>query len=170
MLKLRKRHRLRKKEIKELQAQLEAAYGSSTFLEDDPVDRAEIKVSPDAKRKDFDVLLLGNEAVALVLENGDIMLTVQGVLRFRPKLRYVEVDKGAIKFVTNGADVMAPGITDADRGIKEGHCVYIRDQDHKKPLAAGIALIDGETMVAGATGKAVRSVHYVGDNIWDLKD
>jgi predicted RNA-binding protein (TIGR00451 family) len=75
---------------------------------------------------------------------------------------------GAIKFVTNGADVMGPGIVDADKGISENDPVWICDEKHHKPLAVGIATINGEQMINKIKGKAVKVIHYVGDNLWNF--
>jgi len=63
---------------------------------------------------------------------------------------------------------MAPGIVDADPEIKTGDAVWVRDQNNKRPLLVGVALMDGPAMVAGKGGKAVKTVHYVGDKIWNL--
>ena len=69
-------------------------------------------------------------------------------------------------FVTNGADVMAPGIVDADIDIDENDQVWICDEVHNKPLAIGIANMTGEQMIAEKKGKAITTVHYVGDYLW----
>ena len=102
--------------------------------------------------------------------NNHVMMTIRGILQFHPKNRFVTVDMGAVKFVTNGADVMAPGIIDADSTIEENKPVWIRDEQHHKPLAIGIALMNGENMVASSSGKAVKMIHYIGDSIWKLSD
>ena len=82
------------------------------------------------------------------------------------KLPGVVVDMGAVRFVTNGADVMAPGIIDADLKIVENDQVWICDEIHRKPLAIGIANMTGEQMRNEKKGKAIKTIHYVGDNIW----
>ncbi len=90
-----------------------------------------------------------------------------GILRHPPTRRYVTVDPGAVRFLANGADVMAPGIVDADPGIREGDVVWVREQVHGKPLSVGRALRPGTEMVRGQ-GKAVEVFHYVGDRLWKL--
>ena len=75
---------------------------------------------------------------------------------------------GAVKFVTNGADIMAPGIVDADDTIAVDDSVWICDETHKKPLAVGIALKSGIEMVQQEKGKAVKMIHHVGDELWNL--
>jgi PUA domain protein len=81
----------------------------------------------------------------------------------------VIVDMGAIRFVTNGADIMRPGIVDVSTTITENMFVIVGDERHGKPLAIGIALYDGGTIMAMDEGKVVKNVHYVGDPIWNLK-
>ncbi len=107
--------------------------------------------------------------IAFAIDN-QVMMTIRGILQFHPKNRFVTVDMGAVRFVTNGADVMAPGIIDADDSIEEDMPVWIRDEQHHKPLAVGIALMNGENMIQSSSGKAVKMIHYIGDTIWKLGD
>ncbi|WP_342626847.1 PUA domain-containing protein [Methanosalsum zhilinae] len=79
----------------------------------------------------------------------------------------VIVDKGAIPHIINGADVMCPGIVNADENIGEGDYVIIKEESHRKPLAIGYALIPGSSMRAGS-GKAIKTIHYVGDDLWNI--
>jgi PUA domain protein len=77
----------------------------------------------------------------------------------------VTVDDGAIKFILNGADVMAPGITDVDHIIKKNDVVWIRDE-RGLPLAVGLALMSGIDMAQSEGGRAVAIRHYIGDELW----
>ena len=77
---------------------------------------------------------------------------------------------GAVAYVYNGADVMAPGIVDADAGIRTGDFVWVRDEKNGRPLAVGRALMDGTTMVTERRGKAVESIHHVGDDLWRVDE
>jgi len=63
---------------------------------------------------------------------------------------------------------MAPGVVDADLSVRKDDLVWVRDETHKKPLAVGVALMSAEEMVKGKEGKAVLSVHYIGDKIWRM--
>jgi len=80
------------------------------------------------------------------------------------------VDMGAVKFVYNGADIMAPGIVEADPGIAVGNLVWVRDERNRQPLAVGEALMSGSEMAASEKGKAVKSIHHVGDDLWALDE
>jgi len=75
---------------------------------------------------------------------------------------------GAVKFVTNGADVMAPGIVDADENIIAGDMVWICDETHRKPLAVGVAVMNGPEMIKETKGKAIIMKHHIGDDIWKV--
>ena len=82
------------------------------------------------------------------------------------RLRDVKVDKGAIKFVVGGADIMRPGIVEVDKDIKQGEVVRVVEEIHGKGIALGIALVSGKEMEKSESGKMVKNIHYVGDNIW----
>ncbi|EHR79650.1 RNA-binding protein [Thermococcus litoralis DSM 5473] len=82
--------------------------------------------------------------------------------------RRVVVDQGAVPYILNGADVMAPGIVDADEGIKESDFVFVVEEEYGRPLAIGIALMDGKTMKEKKKGKAVKVIHHAKDKIWEL--
>jgi len=117
-----------------------------------------------AEFQDLQVLVVQNEVVGL-FEGGSPFLTLRGLLRFRPPGRAVTVDMGAVRFVANGADVMAPGIVEADPALQEGSWCWVRDERNRQPLAVGRALVPAAAMVRGR-GKAVRSVHHIGDRLW----
>jgi len=112
-------------------------------------------------------LIFIDEVPCFVEENKNYYFTMFGINKFKLKNNFVIVDMGAVKFVINGADIMTPGIVDADPNIKEGDQVWICDQRNKKILATGIALIDGEMMKTSNKGKAIKSRFYVGDLIWN---
>lgn len=159
MLELRHRHRLRRKEIKRIADDIEAALGVKTFDEAAAVDMA------DAQR--FEVVVFENSVVGVMLE-GKAFLTVRGLLRWPASRRFVSIDEGAIKYICNGADVMGPGITEADPAIAPDDPVWVRDARHKKPLAIGKALAGGPALASKAPGKVVKNLHYIGDELWSL--
>jgi PUA domain protein len=62
----------------------------------------------------------------------------------------VRVDKGAIKFVFKGADVMCPGVTSAGGSVSadlpEGAPVAIFAEGKEHPLAVGLMKMSGADM------------------------
>ncbi|MEE9600188.1 MAG: RNA-binding protein [Thermoplasmata archaeon] len=156
---LKGRKRIRQKEVLALLRRMEASYGSSPFSEGDQVDRA--------GGRDFDVLYVSGQVVALVVDD-EPFPTVRGLLRSPGGKRHVTVDMGAVPYVYNGADVMSPGIVDADPEIAVGDMVWVRDERNLRPLAVGKALLAGGEMASSRHGRAVETVHHVGDWLWML--
>jgi PUA domain protein len=76
------------------------------------------------------------------------------------------VDRGAIPYVCNGADVMAPGIMDIEGEFEKDGLLVIRDVNHKKALGIGAALYTSEEMRGLKKGKAILNLHHVGDKLW----
>jgi len=159
-LRLRHRARMREKDAQRLAESLTAAFGiANPFGE--TVERADAG--------DFDVLIENGRIIAFIRREPErIAPTCRLLMAKKPPKKYVTVDMGAVKFVNNGADVMAPGITEADPEIQPGDLVWIRDEKNKVPLAVGEAVIPGTQMPRGPKGKAVKSLHRVGDELWNL--
>ena len=114
-----------------------------------------------------DIILIDGTPMIMWID-GEPFPTLKGALELDIKSKYVVVDMGAVKFVIKGADIMSPGITDADPKINEGDLVIIIDETHRKPLATGRSIISGPEMVENREGKAVKTIHHIGDKIWDL--
>jgi PUA-domain protein len=157
--KIRRRSRLRQKEAAEVLHRLEEDFGMKVPSEGIPLDEAEAGTHR--------LLLRGEEAIALFVEGG-LAPTVRGLLAFPATKRAVTVDMGAVRFLYNGADVMAPGITDADPAIRVGDIVLVCDEKNRRPLSVGRAILDGPTMAREEKGKAIETIHHVGDEIWRL--
>ena len=156
----KKTHRLRSKEAKSIIQSLQDSLGVNLSIFDE-IETGEVG--------DFSVLIHENEIFGIMLRDQPF-LTLRGLMAHVPTKRYVTVDMGAVRFVVNGADIMAPGIVDMDPGIEEGDMVWIRDVNNKKPLAVGIALADAPDIKGMGKGKAINNIHWVGDRLWTALD
>ena len=157
-MKIKSRHHLKGSESKKILKMIEP------FLEDPDALRG-LALEVAETDQDFNLILLKGRPVFMMVEERPFF-TVRGALEFAPKKSVVVVDSGAVSYIVNGADVMAPGIVDADPDIVAGDPVVIVEERHKKPLAVGVALIPGPEM--RGSGKAVKSVHHVGDDLWGM--
>ena len=157
----RSRHCLRNSDAKKIIKELKKAF--------DPSDIGGVFEGKQFELVTTDVcnLILVDGVPMIFMPDDEPFLTVRGALEVKPEARIVVVDAGAIRFVVNGADVMRPGIVQADPDIKAGDLVIVIEEVHRKALAIGRALIPGDAMV-GSSGKAVKSLHYVGDAIWEV--
>jgi PUA-domain protein len=120
----------------------------------------------DIEDGDWNVVLVDGDPLVLYVDD-EPFVTVQGANALSPTERVVTVDAGAIEFVSNGADVMRPGVVEADPGIEEGDLVVVDEETHGKFLAVGRALTDGSDMT-GQQGRVVESIHRVGDDLFGL--
>ncbi len=159
VVKVRHRTRLRRKEVETWFRQLATDFGMPMPEDETPVDQAEAG--------EMRLLIRDEDAIAFVLGEA-IAPTVRGLLAFPAQKRFVTVDMGAVPFVYNGADVMAPGIVEADPAIRPGDFVWVRDEKNHRPLAVGRAIMDGPTMAREERGKALETLHHVGDDLWRL--
>jgi PUA-domain protein len=157
-MEVKSRHHLRSDDVREVEDAIADALGVA--LDGDTYELVEIEGS------EFDVVLVDGEP-AVCYVGDDPFLTVTGANDHPPQRRVVTVDAGAISFVSNGADVMRPGIVDADDAISAGDLVAIAEESHGKVLAIGRALTDGDDML-GDEGKVVESVHHVGDDLYEF--
>jgi PUA-domain protein len=160
-LRVRKRKRLREKEVRALSEEISSKVGVPVFSLDDTVDQAE--------SSDMGLVFVNGEIDAFILQ-GRAFLTVRGLLKYPATKSFVTVDMGAIRFVINGADIMGPGIVEADVSLQPGDMVWVRDEKNKKPLAVGLALVTGSEMAAKKPGKAIKSILFVGDKLWKLEE
>lgn len=157
----RSRHHIRSNDVKKIIKELEKTFDPSDIGAAFKGKRFE-RIKTDV----HDIILVDGEPM-IFLPDGEPFLTVKGALEIKPDRRVVVVDAGATRFVVNGADVMRPGIVQADPDIEIGDLVIIIEEVHKKALAIGRALVSGGEML-GDSGKAIKSLHYVGDAVWEV--
>ena len=139
------------KEVKEILDLLKSDF-NLTYTKKDHFDREE------------NVILINNEPMFFYNEN-KLLPTLKTILK-NNFLKKITVDMGAVRFVVSGADIMRPGIVNLEEGIQKEEVISIVDVAHSKPLAIGQALFSGEEIKAMASGKVVKNLHWVGDNIW----
>ncbi len=155
-MQVKSRHHLRSDEIKRIRESVADSLGVD--VEGDAFERVEFVDD------DTDLVLVDGEPLVVYFDDEPI-LTVRGANEYPPERNVVTVDAGAVSFVSDGADVMRPGIVDADESISAGDLVVIAEETHGKVLAVGRALEDGADLV-GDSGKVVESLHHVGDDLY----
>ncbi|HOI13023.1 MAG TPA: RNA-binding protein [Methanoculleus sp.] len=159
---VKKRHVIRKSQIADLLRQLADEIGASADLfRSDRIERVETD-SPIG-------IYLVDKKPLLIAADGWAFPSLRGLVEHPIPERRVVVDSGAVRFVANGADAMRPGIVSISPDVRLGHPVQVVEERHGKPLAVGIALFDAADMERQEKGKSVKSIHYVGDDLWNLE-
>ncbi|AFK22334.1 RNA-binding protein [Pyrococcus sp. ST04] len=169
-MELRIKHPLSKKEVKAIIRQLGEMFGEE-------IAQKMLKKKDDVKVAEFDKtteIILVNDRPMFIRRKDLIFPLVIALYNLSDEEdlkkwpRRVVVDEGAVPHILNGADVMAPGIVDADENIKEGDFVFIIEENYGRPLAIGIALMSGKAMKEKNRGKAVKVIHHARDKIWEI--
>jgi PUA domain protein len=112
-------------------------------------------------------LYLINKVPTLIKTNEDIFLTLMaGVLLNR--LPRVTVDMGAIPHICNGADIMLPGIVSVNGNFNSGAIVVIADEKYGKFIAVGKALISSDEIKSVKSGRIIKNIHFIGDDVWEF--
>jgi len=156
-----KRHALRKSDFKRLKEQLKkviGAEGENLFTKN-----AEIVETNRGE-------LYAEDKVVLAFKHGTVVLpSLRALNAEKAHLPTVTVDMGAVPYITNGADIMAPGITKITPGLEKGAFVAIIDERYGKTLAIGELLVPSNEIMAQKKGKVVKNIHYVNDELWLLQ-
>lgn len=157
-MQVKSRHHLRSDEIRALEDSLADHLGIA--LVGDSYERVEFTDT------DREVVLVDGDPLVASFD-GYLFLTVRGANAYPPEKHVVIVDTGAISFVSDGANVMRPGITKVTDDIESGDLVVVVEETHGKALAIGRAETDGSDMI-GDSGKVVDSLHHVGDDLFEF--
>lgn len=156
------RHHLSKKDKRELEERLRHIYPLP--LRDLPVEYC--------KCGELELYIVEGQP-AFAIKGGKLIPHMKLLLSSFDKIALprVYVDRGASQAILRGADLMVPGIRRVEGSFKPGDLVVIVDEQLGKPVAVGEALIDSTDIVNQAVkkGKAVRNLHYVGDELWNVK-
>ena len=119
-----------------------------------------------AETESTEIYILHGKPILTRLEGGiSPTLRFEEIFRLLPEIL---VDRGAIPFICNGADVMAPGIVRIRGDFNENDILLIADEKHEKPVALGIALYNSERTRKLKHGKAAKNIHFIGDHLWNL--
>lgn len=114
-----------------------------------------------------ELLFIENE-LWLIIQQETLIPGLPALLTGNVSLPAVMIDMGAVPHIANGADVMTPGIVEFDEGLEEGDFVTIIDQQNRTPIAVGRLLKGGHEIRSERRGRAIKTLHYVGDSLWQL--
>ncbi|KAI9598782.1 PUA-like domain-containing protein [Syncephalis fuscata] len=128
-------------------------------------------------------LMKCHEHVNLVLLNNRILFFNQREGSYAPTLRLVheypgfipvvQVDRGAIKFLLSGANIMCPGLTSPgarmDVELPEGAIVAVMAEGKEHALAIGRMKMSTTDIKKINKGIGVETLHYLGDGLWKTR-
>lgn len=164
-MKIKKRNFIRKSELKPLKEEILKQYDQKfidqIFPNKSNVERIQTETG--------DILYAVNNELKIWSSKDGYLPVLTLLLNNKVDLKTIIVDSGAIRYVTNGADVMRPGITSIDPLIKKGDIVKIEEETHHRALAVGKAMYDAAEMEKKDSGKVIKNLHTIQDPIWQFE-
>ena len=101
------------------------------------------------------------------------MPTLKLLHQFPTMMNRMQVDKGAIRFVLGGANIMCPGFTSpggslpVSLDVDEPVAIYAEGKEHA--MAIGITKMSTSDISTINKGIAVETVHYLMDGLWQVE-
>ena len=110
-------------------------------------------------------ILIGKEFTAVKIGNDIVpFLIMDKFLEIKEK---IVVDKGAVSFICNGANIMRPGVIRVEGSFKTDDIIGAKEVQHGKMLAVGFALVNSSEIMDMSKGIVMRNMHYIGDKFWE---
>tara|TARA_A100001035_G_C27716956_1_gene469948 strand:- start:457 stop:1002 length:546 start_codon:yes stop_codon:yes gene_type:complete len=120
------------------------------------------------------------DSVQLLMVNNEVMFfqrkgepwfpTLRLVHKYPAMMNKMQVDRGAIKFVLSGANIMCPGFTskggDLPVNLEEGEPVAIYAEGKEHCMALGLTLMSTADIKSLNKGIAVENIHYLLDGLY----
>jgi PUA domain protein len=164
-MKIKQRHFIRKSELNSLKEEILEHYDQN-FIDQIFPKKSNVEL---IQTESGDTLYAVNNELKLWKSKDGYIPVLTLLLNNRIDLKTIVVDFGAVRFVTNGADVMRPGITNIDPSIRTGDIIKIEEETKHRALAVGKAMYDASEMESIKSGKVVRNLHTIQDPIWQFE-
>jgi len=164
-MKIKQRHFIRKSELTTLKEEILNHYDQS-FIDQIFPKKSNVEL---IQTESGDTLFAVNNELKLWKSKEGYIPVLTLLLNNRIDLKTVVVDFGAVRFITNGADVMRPGITKIDPSIKKGDIIKIEEETKHRALAVGKAMYDASEMESISSGKVIKNLHTIQDSIWQFE-
>ncbi|KAF6390483.1 MCTS1 re-initiation and release factor [Rhinolophus ferrumequinum] len=133
-------------------------------------------------KKDPVKIVRCHEHIEILTVNGELLFFRQREGPFYPTLRLLhkypfilphqQVDKGAIKFVLSGANIMCPGLTSPGAKLYPAAVdtiVAIMAEGKQHALCVGVMKMSAEDIEKVNKGIGIENIHYLNDGLWHMK-
>ncbi|KAL6950908.1 translation machinery-associated protein 20 [Hanseniaspora vineae] len=105
----------------------------------------------------------------------ELIPSLRFVHKFQEAFPSVQVDRGAIKFVLGGSNIMCPGMTSKggalpDENIEKDTIIIVKAEGKDTALAIGKLLMSTDEIKATNKGHGVEMIHHLGDELWNFSE
>ena len=162
---------LNKSDVKDMKKGLTKSYPQLEEFIEDIVPKKAVLYGMRLKANDkAELFILDNNIICF--KKGKEYIPSMWLLHQYPHiLPKFQVDKGAIRFVLSGANIMCPGLTSPGGSMEDvdsGTIVAIYAEGKQHPIAIGVTTLSTQEIKTINKDIGVNTLHYVGDDLWKL--
>ncbi|CAK8683524.1 malignant T-cell-amplified sequence 1-like [Clavelina lepadiformis] len=121
----------------------------------------------------IEILTVGNQTLFFKQRDSPWYPTLRLLHKYPFILPRQQVDRGAIKFVLSGANIMCPGLTSPgaklNNDIGNNSVVAVHAEGKQTALAIGLMKLSPEDILKVNKGIGIETIHYLNDGLWHLK-
>jgi PUA domain protein len=119
------------------------------------------------------LVIVDNEPLFFNDRDGNYYPTLRLLHKYPLMMKRLRVDRGAIKFVLSGANIMCPGLTSPGATMhdeaEEGTPVAIYAEGKEHAVAIGVTTMSTEAIRKENKGIGVELMHSLQDGLWKVK-
>lgn len=85
----------------------------------------------------------------------------------------MQVDKGAIRFILSGANIMCRGLTSPGAKmsvVEKGRVVAVMAEGKQNSLCVGTTAMSSQDIKEKNQGIGIENCHYLNDGLWQMKN
>ncbi|XP_041359978.1 malignant T-cell-amplified sequence 1-like isoform X2 [Gigantopelta aegis] len=104
--------------------------------------------------------------------DGPYCPTLKLVHKYPFILPHMQVDKGAIRFVLSGANIMCPGLTSPGARmtrVPKDTVVAVMAEGKQHALGIGLTKLKADDILEKNKGVGVDNIHFLNDGLWNMK-
>lgn len=118
----------------------------------------------------INLVVVNNVPLFFNIRDGPYMPTLRLLHQYPDIMKKVQVDRGAIKFVMAGANIMCPGLTSKggalDSDVGADAPVAVMSEGKESALAIGMTKMSTSDIKRINKGIGVDTLHYLNDGLW----
>lgn len=119
------------------------------------------------------ILIHNNELLFFQIRNGPWIPTLKLVHKYPFMIPKIQIDKGAIKHVLRGSNIMCPGVTSPGGKIEEeleaNTVIQVAAECKQYACAIGITTMSTKEIIEKNKDTCIENIHYLNDGLWNFK-
>lgn len=124
-------------------------------------------------QNNIQLVVVNNEILFFSVRDGPFIPTLKLLHQYPSVMPKMQVDRGAVKYVLNGADIMCPGFTSPGGALpvpieaEKPVAIYAEGKQHA--MGVGLTKMSTEQIRTLNKGIAVESYHFLMDELWQMR-